>query len=221
MTFGQLMLNVRRRSQDLRTINGQLITDNNTDGIRWGVADIVNACNGAFDEVARLLTIYDASPIARQLLTNNLIAYKDLTFSSSKASIDNSVLAIISLDKVGTDQTYFGVTPSEFNLKKNSISSNNTESFWFTLVRNADTFAKECLITSAETSLRAILLLDTPELTSSELDLAKEIPFQGIDDFIECIAEKKLRTQEGNFERVAQLLTEIQIYLGVKVDGKT
>lgn len=220
MTFSEFMLKVRRRSQDLRTTTGTLITSAKTNGIRWSASDIADVCNGALDEASRLLSIYDTSPIARQLTENNLIAYQDLTFTSSKCNLDNAVLAVIGLEKTGTDQSYDYINPAEYQSRKNSIMSNVVNSFWYTVVRNVTTFAKECWITSTETTLKATLLLDAPEFTTSDTDLVKELPFQGIDDFLECLAEKKLRSQEGHFERVGQLLTEIQIYLGAKVNAK-
>lgn len=222
MTFSDFILRVRRRSQDLRTINGVIIDNPLHNGIRWGASDIADACNNALDEASRLLSVYDTSPIARQLTENNLIVYEDLTFSSNKSSLDDTVLAVLGLEKTGTDSYYQYIKPTEYQSYKNTISQNVANAFWFTVARNVSTFKKECWITSSDTSLRATLLLDTPEFDLTTADLAKEMPFQGIDDFLECLAEKKLRTWEGYFERVEQLLTEVQLYLGVyKGDGKT
>lgn len=215
MTFGEFILRVRRRSQDLRTSTGTLITNPVTNGIRWGAADIADACNSALDEASRLLSVYDKSPIMRQLTENNLIVFDTLTFSSKICTLDNEILAVIGLEKVGSNQEYLYVEPTRLQTFTSSELSNIAESYWFTVVRNIGTLRKECRITSTETELRATMLLDTPEFNTTTTDLAKELPYQGIDDFLECIAEKKLRTWEGYHERVNALMQEIQIYLGV------
>jgi len=215
MTFGDFILRVRRRSQDLRTSNGQLITAPTGNGIRWGAADIADACNSALDEASRLLSVYDKSPIMRQLTENNLIVFDNLTFSSKICTLDDEILAVIGLEKVGSNQEYIYVEPTRLQSYSSSELSNVAESYWFTVIRNLGTLKKECRITSTETSLRATMLLDTPEFNTTTTDLAKELPYQGIDDFLECIAEKKLRTWEGYHERVNALMAEIQVYLGV------
>lgn len=219
MTVGQFILRVRRRSQDLRTLAGVLITAPAQDGIRWGASDILDACNQALDEGSRLISIYDKSPLMRQLTENNLIAFDNLTFTSGSSTLDDGVLAVIGLEKVGSHQEYKYVEPTRLQAFTSSELENVVESYWFTVIRDITTFAKQCKITSAETTLRATLLLDTPEYALTEGDLAKEIPFEGIDDFLECLAEKKLRTWEGYHDRVNSLLKEIQIYLGIS-DGK-
>lgn len=220
MTVSQFILRVRRRSQDLRTLAGSLITSATENGIRWGAADILDACNQALDECSRLISVYDNSPLMRQLTENNLIAFDNLNFTSKTSTLGDGILAVIGLEKVGSDQEYKYIEPMRLQSFTSSELANVVNSFWFTVIRNASTLAKECRITSSESTLRATLLLDTPEYALTELDLAKELPFQGIDDFLECLAEKKLRTWEGHHERVNTLLKEVQIYLGVSTDGK-
>lgn len=216
MTFGDFILRVRRRSQDLRTSDGALITNPIENGIRWGAMDIADACNNALDEASRLLSVYDKSPVMRQLTENNLIVFDNLTFTDKVTTLDKEILAVIGLEKVGSNQEYVYIEPTRLQTYTASELSNVAESYWFTVIRNISTLTKECRITSTETELRATLLLDTPEFNTTTTDLAKELPYQGVDDFLECIAEKKLRTWEGYHERVNALMQEIQVYLGVE-----
>jgi len=217
MTFGQMLYRLRRRSQDLRLISGGLITDLTTqDGIRWSAQDIADACNDALQDASRLLAVYDKSPVALRIVNNNLLVYDDLSFSSGKAVLANNVLAVLGLEESGKENEYFYIEPERFESYKNSSLTNTVKaSAWFTMVYNKSTFQKECWITSSASSLKATLLLNTPVYTLTEADLLKSIPFEGINDFLMCLAEYKLRVEEGNFERVAQLIDMIYLYLGV------
>lgn len=213
MTVGNFILALRRRLQDLRTSAGTIITAADTNGIRWSANDLMDKLNETLDQVSRMLIIYDKSPLVMQLTENQLIIKKSLTFTSRSASLANDEIGVLGFEKDGTQQEYTYIPPMRLRSYEDSPLPSVKNSQYFTVVRDVTTLVKKVLITTSETSLEATILVQPPNFDFT--DLAQEIYFQGIDDFILLVAEKLCRSEEGFYDRVGQIMQEIKVSLGI------
>lgn len=222
MTLEKFIIQLRRRSQDLRQVNNQLITSALSDGIVWSANDLLDVANLTMQEVSRLLVIYEASPIAKQLTENNLVIHDEVTFAKnvSIADIANSVIGVIGLSEVGERvPEYLWVSPARFEAYKNSEDFAIKGKRYYTVLRDADSMEKAIHIMPTPTAdagitLRATLLYqpEAYELTDFDLDLY----FSGIDDFLLDVGERNLRLQLKDTEGAALLQQMIELKLGIK-----
>lgn len=224
MTVGSLILQLRRRSQDLRQLsNNQIITSALQNGIVWSANDMIDIVNQIMQEVSRLLVMYEASPIAKQLTENNLVIYDSVSFdyaSGGAADLDNQVLGILGvLDKNTRIPEYLWIPPQRFYAYKNSEEADLNGKKFFTIVRDANTLEKTLRIIPApvvnETIAVEIVILYMPSpfiLT----DIDSHIYFWGIDDFLVDVGELVMRLQIRDFDMIQVLQERIKIKLGLK-----
>lgn len=223
MTFGNLVYELRRRSQDLRQINGELITNLRTEnGIRWSAQDIADFCNKAIEEALNLVTIYPNSAFAARLAQNILVENEvPVTFTNNKAELDYSVIAVMGVYDANDKKEYQYVTPERFNAFTDSGLYNIKNSRWFTVTKSYSNLKLIVTVNTVSTSSLLLTLLKRPPVfTLTEVDFSKELPIQNADELIITLAELKLRSVEGFFERVKQLLDVLRIYLQLNTGDK-
>ncbi len=218
MTFGELVYRLRRRSQDLRLSNGELISNLVTDnGLRWSAADIISFCNDALNETANILWAYPDSPISQRLIQNILIQNDvELTFAQNRCELSYQYIGVVGLYDKTNKMEYEFVSPERLQAYADSQLYNVKESRWYTVTKSYTSLKLVITSSYVPTSgkLYATLMSKSPVFGASTEDFAKELPIQGVDDLIETFAELKLRSVEGHFERVQQLIDLLKIYLG-------
>lgn len=223
MTFGDLVFRLRRRSQDLRMSNGNLITNLISDnGLRWSASDIISFCNDALNEASNLLWVYPTSPIARRMLQNLLVERDvELTFTQGKCELDYRYIGVIGLYDKTDKLEYESVVPERLETFKDSELYNVKSSRWFTVTKSFTSLKLVVTVNSVPASdkLYGTLATKSPVFGANSQDFAKELPLQGVDDLLETLAELKLRSVEGHFDRVGQLLQILQLYLGAGVSN--
>uniref|UniRef100_A0A6H1ZG03 Uncharacterized protein n=1 Tax=viral metagenome TaxID=1070528 RepID=A0A6H1ZG03_9ZZZZ len=215
MTFGNYILSVRRRLQDLRTPSGVLITAAITDGIRWSGVHLQEVCNSALQESTRLIYFYFSSKGGRQneMLGETLIIEADVvTIATGVGDLVAEQYFLTSVDD-GTN-IYAYKKPNEFRRIQLATSLPRTEGKYYT-VEYDETIKRIIKIQGGANGAYAIKYVFNKHDYTIASNNATELHIIGMDDFILDIAEKEAREREGNLERARILENRIVLKLGL------
>lgn len=222
MTFGNLILALRRMLQDMRKPNGTIIITADESGLRWSSSDLIDKCNNALQETSRLIETYSKSPIALQLAEFGLMAEGNFSLDDDEYYYDfdittDKVLAIQGLvDVIGNEYEY--ISPERYRAFQLTGNEQIGDSHYFTVMRAAPDYNQKRIyvlpIPSADATVFSYVATVKPTpYTADYFDT--EIYIQGIDDFILEVALKNCRLEERNMEDYNMLLTSIMLKLGV------
>jgi hypothetical protein len=218
MTFGDYILALRERLQDLRDLNGAVISVGSGNGVRWTATQLYKIANDSLAKAIRLMYTYSNSPLLQQLGVDYFIASGTATTSGttgiSSAILPDSVLMITSLkDSAGNNYAY--TLPSKFFIYENADNTPRSGEYFFTLLFDTAANGRKIHILPRG---NAVSLTYTYIFRKSDyvvVDLNTQLAIRGMDDFILDVAEMECRRREGNREAINELLQSIKLTLGV------
>lgn len=215
MTFGEYVINLRRRLQDLRSNYGAIITSIGDDGVRYSSDHIISIANMALVETTRLIYAYSDSPLLKQIGSDVILAENAVTALAGGYDLPDNVLAVVSVVTQGVDTTepYVPISGEEYyNFLKGQYSP-RSEGKYFAEIFNVSTLKTRLrLIPATTANIIYTYIMKRDNYTSADSNV--ELFLQGIDDFILDVAEKEARKREGDKEQFALLQTEIALKLG-------
>lgn len=216
MTLGEFILELRERVQDLRDINGDIITDPSDDGIRWTGSQLAKIVRIALSAGGRLLSVYPSSPLLIQISASSIIGeYTGITNVQGRVVLPDDVLAVTSVLKSGGSEPYGYVKPSVFREYMVQNSQPRQSEYFYTTMYDTTNKERILSITPIENGITLIYAgIYRPEYSMPD-DKDVEIFLQGADDFLLDIAERECRDREHNHERSAILDKRIYNSLGL------
>lgn len=213
MTFGNFVLGLRRRLQDLRTTTNVLIDNPATNGIRWSSNHLVEITNMALVESVRLIHAYSQFTQLTRLAKTLIYAEVDLTLTTNESAIDDTVLYIDGV-KDANDELYQYIEPEKYFAYATETGEPRVSANYYTVLYDVAATARKVVCTSATGTLTVSYLYNKHNysIASNESDTVHLI---GIDDILLDVAEKECRDREGNMERSMVLEKRIMIKLGI------
>jgi hypothetical protein len=221
MTFGNSILKLRERLQDMRKADASLITLASDNGRRWTSSALIGLCNSALLETLRLISVYSDSPILKQLSGDlqGAVVYDSLgvpTESGAIATIDCPIGCIGIIELLGSSSDEFiYIRPIEFISRlSNSTLLSRTDRL-FTILFNSDTYVREIKLIGYKTGeqITGSWFVNRADYTIA--DIAEEFFVTGLDDIFLDIAERQARDIEHHWERSAMLDARIKEKLGL------
>ena len=226
MTFGEFILKLRERLNDIRQADVSLITTADQDGRRWTSARLIGISNDAILEGMRLIALYSKSPVMEQLSGDLHGAVAYVNFGTPSVS---GLIATLPLpaDSIAIIELLTNVANEYHYTKPSAFASNLSDS---TYLSRGD---KEYTILYDTTNkIRTINMLNyvntEGDVTGSYLvarsdytvaDIADEFFVRGLDDLFLDIAERNARDIEHQWERSNNLDRRIMLKFGVSAGG--
>lgn len=214
MTFGNFILQLRERLNDMRKSDASAITLITEDGIRWTSAKLIEIANSGLLQANRLLATYSKSPVLNQLAPLlGSIATTTVTITSGVGSLPTDTLFINELiDASGN--TYAYVSPDKYLFYKNQSVQPLKEGFFFTIIWDtANSVRKVYVLPSSSFTATVTYMLSKTTYTSS--DGAVVLTLTNLDDLLLDIAEREARDREHNWDRSKSLDIRITQKLGI------
>ena len=222
MTFGNLVLRLRRRLQDIRTSSGTLIEDITTAGIRWSSEELIEITNGSLIELVRTANVYANSPVLQQLVGSGYFEVRGTIAFSSVSEMDapSTVLAVTSLvEQSGDSRTFAYLRPHVFYNVITGDSAPRDEGFFYTLMYDVSASKRKLILgASYNGTLKYSAIYNKADFGTG--DVSTELYIQGMDDILLDIAEREARDREFNWERSGRLDARIMFKMGFSQGGK-
>lgn len=224
MTFGNYILRLRQRLQDLRTSSGTVISTISDNGIRWSANNLIEIANTAITEAVRLINQYSDSNLMKSLGEGFFEASTQITMSNGSGLVPSTVLNITSVtmyagqNPEGLDaRPFIYMPPNKYDevIGDNSLPRSN---MWVYTVRYSLTLAQRRLYAVMGTDAYTGTLVVTGIYNKSDYgtgDTATNIFLLGLDDFLLDVAERECRDREHNWERSQILDARIALKLGM------
>jgi hypothetical protein len=225
MTFGDFILKLRERLQDVRKADASLITSAADDGRRWTSAKLVEVANDTLLEGMRFIAVYSNSPVLKQLASDlqNVIVYT--AFSIPTVS---GILATIPFpaDCIGIpallgdlSKEYTYISPIDFVSYLSDTTKLSRADKLFTILYDTTSKSKfiNLLNYTAGENISGIYILARTDYTSS--DFADDFFVRGLDDLFLDIAERQCRDREHHWDRSKVLDGRIKEKLGLSGSG--
>jgi len=214
MTFGQFILRLRGRLQDLRASDGSVITSFTVSGLRWSSAEIFEIANQSFQTAARLIQTYSNSPIMRQLGTDNFIAKTTGTTDSAGAlGISDNYLFIPDLSDA--TRAYGYISPETYHEYLRADSAPRQGEYFYTVMRDISANTRKIyILPAAIVAVGFTVIYAKADYGSSNETTGLHLT--GIDAFLLDLAEMEARDREHNWDRSQILNSRIALSLGVK-----
>lgn len=192
ITFTSLLLNLRRRSQDLRNSNGTIIVDASYNGIRWTSKELIDILNSAIGEYLRYRrVIYPIEGIYHSILEFD-------KGELEKSAFYPRIVKVLNLEynegELGPSALFVESPPHQFFASKRKLTTlrdSDIQPQWL------ETKDKIFILPSWTVYLTAIYIADH----TVRYTLEDEVETFGHDDIILDIAERELRDREHNWER--------------------
>ncbi len=220
MTFGNYVLETRRRLQDLRTSTNEVITTITTNGLRWTSAEIINICNIALAKAVRLLATYPTSPVMGQIGQSHILRDTTLTITSSvSAAIASTVLNIVSVVDSANNKEYKIISPMEFLRHVASNAEARSNNYFASVFLVGGTDRKLKVTPALSSGTMNVIYIYYTIYSTSDTSTAMFLP-DALNDFVLDLAEKEAREREHNWERAKILDNSIMLSLGVGVKGE-
>lgn len=220
MTFGNFILRLRQRLQDLRTSSGTVISTINDNGIRWSANNLIEIGNTAITEAVRLINQYSESDLMKMLGKGFFEAFTSVIMTDGSGLVPTGMLSVTALlGGEGTGNRGFQYVPPDVYDEAIADRSKPRVDMWIYTVRYSMVLGQRRIQadkggTPATGSLTVNGIYNKSDYGSNDSDT--EIFLQSIDDFILDIAERECRDREHNWERSQILDTRIAIKLGIK-----
>ena len=227
MTFGEYILQLRERLNDMRKSDASLIVLPSEDGVRWTSAKLINIANNALLEVSRMIGVYSRTPFFTQLSgnfegvivphvieatgleTNGII--KSVSLPPSVLVINEALLA----DGEGIDY----IKPSKFLTFQNDVEELGRPDKLYTVMYDVDTTTKKFYVIGHSTGdIRITYLYSKFDYAIEDIDV--EIFLKGIDDLLLDVAEREGRDREHNETRSQILEARIFSKLGIAANAR-
>jgi len=220
MTFGNFILRLRRRLQDLRQLSdGSPITLINQDGVRWSYLELLEIANYAIDETIRLVEQYSKSQLLRGISQSSYIVQgSGTTTSGGVLALSSNVLDVLGVSD-GTNE-YARVSPEKYSFYKNAAVEPLKSQYFFTIVFNTSTNVKNLLIIPATGSVALTYQYIYRKTDYGVEQSSTEVFLQGVDDLLIDVAEREARDREHNWARSQILDARIAVKLGGNI-GKS
>ena len=226
MTFGNYILRLRQRLQDLRTSSGTVISLISDNGIRWSANNLIEISNTAITEAVRLINQYSTSNLMKSLGQGFFEAFTDVTMSAGSGLISNYMLDVIAVNDIEgsgiTDPRPFTpLSPDKYDETLNENSKPFSDMYIYTVrfslsLGQRRLYASRAGVPVATGSLRVTGIYNKSDYGTS--DSAVELFLRGLDDFILDIAERECRDREHNWDRSQILDARIALKLGIQMN---
>lgn len=219
MTFGNFILLLRERLQDMRQANASLISLPSEDGIRWTASNLYSIANLSIMETIRLVTIFSTSPTMKQLTDVNGTITKstvDITSGVGVLPTDAQIVLEGSISSV----PYVYITPNKYIFYLTSTVQPLSEGTFFTVLFDTTSSSRKiyCLPTTASGTMLLTYTLAKSDYTNT--DFSVSIPLRNLDDLLLDVAERECRDREHNWERSKILDIRIMSKLGINLGGQ-
>ncbi len=221
MTFGNFILGLRERLNDMRKSDASAITLITEDGIRWTSAKLIEIANSSLAQVNRLLTIYSSNPVVQQLAPLiGSVATTTTSITSGVGSLPTDCMYIMELiDAASSPNSYAYIKPETYLLYKGMNKQPLSEGFFFTILFDSVNSVRK-IYTLPATSFTATVTYLLAKISYANTDSAVVLPLSNMDDLLLDIAEREARDREHNWERSKILDARIAIKLGINVNGQ-
>jgi len=219
MTFGNFILSLRERLNDMRKYNTSAITLITEDGIRWTSAKLIEIANSSLAQTYRLLTVYSKSPVVEQLAPLiGAIATANVTITSGVGSMPTDAMYVIELIDA-SNNSYAYIKPEKYLLYKGMGKQPLNEGFFYTTLFTAGGPTVRSIYTLPATSFTATVNYLLCKVNYANTDGAAVLSLSNMDDLLLDIAEREARDREHNWERSKILDARIAIKLGINIGG--
>lgn len=223
MTFGNYILRLRQRLQDLRTSSGVVITTISDNGIRWSANNLIEIANASITEVVRLVNQYSNSNLMKSLGEGFFEASTQITMSGGTGLIPSTILNITSVTMYagphpgGDARPFIYIPPDKYDevIGDNSLPRSN---MWVYTVRYSLTLAQRRLYAVKGNEGCSGIIVVTGIYNKSDYGVNNDndtIFLLGLDDFLLDVAERECRDREHNWERSQILDVRIALKLGL------
>lgn len=224
MTFGEFILLLRERLNDLRKSDASLITLPSEDGVRWTSSKLVSIANIALLEASRLIGIYGKTPFFTQLSGNLEGVIVPFVIEAGTLE-DNDGVKSVSLPPtvlminealLSTGERIDYIKPSEFLTFRGDVKLLSRGDKLFTVMYDTETTTKKFYVvghTSGDIGITYLFSKSSYAIDDSD----EQLFLQGIDDLLLDIAEREGRDREHNETRSKILETRILVKLGFNV----
>jgi len=221
MTFGNFILDLRERLQDIRKADASLITLATEDGRRWTSARLIKFANDSILEGMRLIAVYSKNEVLKQLSGDLAGIVAPITFGAP------TVVGLIATLPLPTDsifmielladlsKEYHYIKPTEYQTYLSDSTLLGRKDKVFTELYDTTSEVKKIYLigyTAGEVMTGSYLVART-NYTSS--DIADQFFVRGLDDLFLDIAERQARDVEHNWDRSKVLDARIKEKLGL------
>ena len=222
MTFGNFILRLRQRLQDLRTSSGTVISTITDNGIRWSANNLIEIANGAITESVRLINQYSDSTIMRSLGQGFFEAFNTgVVFANGMATVPNGMLVVTAVqdrDIVASGYRDFVYMPPDIYDEVVADRSKPRSDMWVYTVRYSMVLAARKIQAQkgdilADGNLTVVGIYNKSDYSSGDSSIT--IFLEGIDDFLLDVAERECRDREHNWDRSQILDARIALKLGM------
>jgi hypothetical protein len=221
MTFGNFILSLRERLNDMRKSDTSAITLITEDGIRWTSSKLIEIANSSIAQAYRLLTIYSKNPVVEQLTPLiGSIAYVGVTITSGVGDMPTNGMYIVELIDTASssNNSYAYIAPDKYLLYRGMGKQPISEGFFFTILWDSTNSVRK-IYTLPATSFTAAATYILSKINYANTDGAVVLSLTNMDDFLLDIAEREARDREHNWERSKILDARIAIKLGINLGG--
>ncbi len=220
MTFGNFILALRKRLQDMRKTDASLITVITEDGSRWTSAELIEIANSTFIQLTRIIVSYSkVNPIMKQLAeTNAMIAGTTGTATAGVVALPTDSIGVIEVS-LGSNRSYGWISPELYLSYLTSNAQPRSEGYFYTILLDPTAGTRKIyLLPTTEAGTVSITYIRTKS-NYAAADTAVDLSLQNIDDLLLDIAEREARDREHNWERSKILDLRIMSKLGINVGG--
>lgn len=226
MTFGEFILKLRERLNDIRQADVSLITTADQDGRRWTSARLITISNDALLEGMRLIALYSKSPVMEQLAgdLHGVIAYSVLdapTISGLVATTPLPTDSIAIIELIGNlSSEYHYIKPTAFTAFLSDTTLLSRTDKVFTILYDTATSTKMINILNYVEGevITGTYLICKSNYTVDDID--DEFFVRGLDDLFLDIAERNARDIEHHWDRSNVLDRRIMFKFGISVGGQ-
>lgn len=203
MTFGEMILNLRRRLQDLRLNSGQSIATASQDGIRWSAQVLADSVNIAIMEAVRLINAYPNSPFAKVVGLDQFVTEKSVSYTNGVIDLSSITNLINVLSVVVDGIPYSKITIEDYTnyttLIPDKVGVDANQNVYATYTDT--TSGNVPKIKLSKSSGTAVITFTYAKYNYGLSDIATVLPLIGVDDVILDIAERNCRDMEHNWDR--------------------
>jgi hypothetical protein len=222
MTFGNFILQLRERLQDLRKADASLITLPSEDGVRWTASSLMNIANQSFLELTRMISIHIKSPAIRQMVGNEFFISPSVTLTTGSNGIialGSSVLSIIEMVVIegGVSTPVVYVSPTVYISYLSSDTKPRKESKFFTIMYDETTSTPNIYTINVGASKTVTMTYIFRKGNYTSDNYSTSIYLTGLDDLLLDMAERECRDREHNWERSKMLDVRIMAKLSINI----
>lgn len=218
MTFGEYILQLRERLNDMRKSDASLIVLPSEDGIRWTSAKLISVANQSFGEAVRLINQYALSQkfgVGVSITLSEVIS----TDSEGAIPLSSTILTVTELYINNEAKTPVGYIPANYYINYFVDDKKpRKESSFFTIMYDINMGVRKVrtINVGAEEEVVLSYILSKNNYTSE--DFEAEVYLNGIEDLLLDLAERECRDREHNWERSKMLDVRILAKLGINLN---